>query len=105
MPDLSAQGTVDLTSAPRSWIDSSESTTYEETTTVDGIVAVGVSSESGNPATVTVTVSGPTGREVVTKTVESPDTETIAIPSGHKVHVTYTGGDRCHARVDWTPHG
>lgn len=103
MPDLTSNGSTRL-AAPRTWIDSSESTTHEETTAADGIIAVGVSSESGQSATVTVTVSDPRGGKF-THTVEPPINGAIPVLVNSTVQVTYAGGNGCHAKVQWHPTG
>jgi hypothetical protein len=100
MPDLEATGRQEFAPASSSWIDSSESATHTETTATDGILAVGVSSEYGDPATVTVTVTDPHGG-ITTHIVESPNSDANMIPANRKVQVAYVGGAGCRGRVDW----
>lgn len=104
MSNLRTNGRADVLGKPGVWIDSSESTTHSETVTVSGMLTVALRPESHHAATVTVAMTDAGGQEN-TRTITSESNETIPVPSGSKVRVTYTADEQSHATVSWTPLG
>ncbi|MFE4263476.1 hypothetical protein [Streptomyces sp. NPDC056883] len=104
MSNLRTNGRVDVLGEPGIWIDSSESTTHNEAVKGSGMLAVALRSESHHAATVTVVITDAGGQQD-TRTITSQSNETIPVPSGSKVRVTYTADEESHATVSWTPMG
>ncbi|OLZ72592.1 hypothetical protein AVW11_04155 [Streptomyces amritsarensis] len=104
MSDFRVKGQASVLGKPSTWIDSSESTTHNETVAHDGTLNIELLPQSDQAATVTVTITDSTGRED-TRTVTPTSHEAILIPSRSKVRVTYTAGQESRAKVVWTPMG
>ncbi|MEU9376565.1 hypothetical protein AB0D94_22720 [Streptomyces sp. NPDC048255] len=104
MSSLRTNGRADVLGEPGIWIDSSESTTRNETVKSSGMLTVGLRPESAHAATVTVSITDAGGQEN-TCTITSKSNETIPVPAGSKVRVTYTADEESHATVSWTPMG
>lgn len=104
MSEFRVKGEASLLGKPSTWIDSSESTTHNETVALDGTLNVELLPQSDQAATVTVTITDPSGRED-TRTVTSKSNEPILIPTRSKVRVTYTASQESRAKVVWTPMG
>lgn len=104
MSSIRTNDEANILRKPSTWIDSSESTTHNETVDLDGMLIVELLPQSDQAATVTVTITDPSGHEDV-RTVTSKSSESIVVPSRSKVRVTYTAGPESRAKVVWTPMG